>query len=445
MPPDDALRNARMADLSSRPSSRGASEFEGELVSLILGLEVRFPGCSADGKERQRPRGKQGLRKLGATVSAFVADLIRHSANVEAHGYCYRAADSRTFVDAHATYREWVRVVALWERHGFLEKRTGFKARKEWEGQPIEAGATQLASRYRATPRLLAMAQRHGINPDTLPDHYRQDFRGPVVIVREASTIGPRGQKVAGKTMKVSSSVRHAELTAEMTRLNAFVTGHDFRGMEAPWFRRIFSNGNQPGFSYDQGGRVYAVGSSCYQRLSGEVRRHITINGAPTVEIDLRASQLSIGYGLLNCGLPADDPYTIEGFPRDVVKAVTTALMGRDEGVPRRWPKDFAEGYLAQNGRKVGADYALKDVVAAICERHPVIMELKDQGWTCHHLQYVESEILMNTMLTLADVYSVPCLPVFDSLIVRASDRPVTERVLSLIFKERTGFVPRLK
>ena len=57
---------------------------------------------------------------------------------------------------------------------------------------------------------------------------------------------------------------------------------------------------------------------------------------------------------------------------------------------------------------------------------------------------FVESEVIIGTMLTLMRDYEVPSLPVHDSLIIPASKFKVAKEALIHHFRKQTGAVPRL-
>ena len=60
-------------------------------------------------------------------------------------------------------------------------------------------------------------------------------------------------------------------------------------------------------------------------------------------------------------------------------------------------------------------------------------------------LMFIESEIIIGTMLELMETYNAPSFPVHDSLIVRKSDQELAMRVLSELFQDKVGIEPRLK
>jgi hypothetical protein len=74
------------------------------------------------------------------------------------------------------------------------------------------------------------------------------------------------------------------------------LAGYEFTGGEHYGFTRNFNNR-----SWKKGGRLYSVGGG-YQRLSEKKRLEMTINGEAVVEIDIKASFLTIYHARL--GVP---------------------------------------------------------------------------------------------------------------------------------------------
>ena len=67
----------------------------------------------------------------------------------------------------------------------------------------------------------------------------------------------------------------------------------------------------------------------------------------------------------------------------------------------------------------------------------------EDIGWS--KLMYMESEIVIGTMLELMNEHNAPALPVYDCVIVRRSDQELAMKILSEQFHKQTGLVPKLK
>src|SRR5207302_3565001 len=118
----------------------------------------------------------------------------------------------------------------------------------------------------------------------------------------------------------------------QMRELNAYLAKRAIHGGRHRYFKRVFNEGDTPSFSWNKGGRLYSEGEDCYQQMPRSQRIRMTIDGEELCEVDIRASYLTIIHALHDEPFPdpaEDDPYALEAFPRDVVKAWCVAVFGK--------------------------------------------------------------------------------------------------------------------
>ena len=170
----------------------------------------------------------------------------------------------------------------------------------------------------------------------------------------------------------------------------------------------------------------------------------MTIDGQPVVEIDVRASYLTILHALK--GVPfhpgADDPYNLPGIPRSAAKKWTVATMGSPVFI-RTWPQVMRwelEEELAETGQPVPTPRAVKDAMLA---KHPVLRTWDTDSITWADLQFIESNALVAAMLEMKAA-GHPSLGVHDSLIVQAAEAQMAMRILEHTYEEASGAVPHL-
>ena len=86
-----------------------------------------------------------------------------------------------------------------------------------------------------------------------------------------------------------------------------------------------------------------------------------------------------------------------------------------------------------------------RKVEKVVLEYFPFMTNIpsEDIGWS--KLMYMESEIVIGTMLELMNEHNAPALPVYDCVIVRRSDQELAMKILSEQFHKQTGLVPKLK
>jgi hypothetical protein len=88
---------------------------------------------------------------------------------------------------------------------------------------------------------------------------------------------------------------------------------------------RIFNDG-----SYDRGGRYYSTA----QGFKSQLRLHFKIDNEPVMEVDYRGLHPSLLYQRAGLEEPTEDAYTIDGYPRKLVKKAFNILINRKKPAP---------------------------------------------------------------------------------------------------------------
>ena len=168
------------------------------------------------------------------------------------------------------------------------------------------------------------------------------------------------------------------------------------------------------------------------------------IDGEAVIEIDINASYLTILHGLKDIPLPQrEDIYDIGGLPRMVVKTWFTITFGVQK-FHRSWPP-AALKKLRETCPAYTAKMTAPAVQKVVLEHFPIMRDWPKAGVRWSQLMFIESEIVIGTMLELMETYNAPSFPVHDSLIVRKSDQDLAMKVLTKQFKAKAGIMPRLK
>ena len=82
-------------------------------------------------------------------------------------------------------------------------------------------------------------------------------------------------------------------MATEIKAINAYLNRQRYEGGIFSGLRRVFNEADAPGFNWDRGGRLYAVGGEL-QMMKKRDRLAMRINGEPVVELDVNASFLRI-------------------------------------------------------------------------------------------------------------------------------------------------------
>jgi hypothetical protein len=171
------------------------------------------------------------------------------------------------------------------------------------------------------------------------------------------------------------------------------------------------------------------------------------LDGQPTIEIDIRASFLTIYHA--RSGVAFDpisgDPYAFQGIPRCVIKQWLVMALGAGK-FPARWSPEAGKTYRKETERKsLGKDFPIRRVAEAVLNRYSVLSGLEAGHIDYFDLMFIESEAVIQAMLELLRQHDLPSLPVFDSLIVPKDSEAIASAILSKAYESRVGICPALK
>lgn len=405
----EAMYNARMMGLLTRactPLSEGLAD------SMQLVIK------EAESRKRARTADEEKAFNLG--VDLVLGDLLK--AYAREGQWAWRATGKSNFVGEPFGYKTWLSIVPILTDLGYVEYHKGSNKKSPF-GDGYVKGT---ASRFRATDKLIALAKSHGVAVASINDHYATKL--PREVLRLKAT--KRG-KVGGKSMSVPSNQTTEALRLQVNKINQYLTKQNLSGGDFDGYYRTFNNADSERFNWNLGGRLYSIGETTYQWMSGERRASMMINDEPVVEIDVSASGLSIYASLMGHKMPdGTDLYSVEGFARDDVKQLITMSFGQGK-LPKQWPK------------KSNIVVDIDEVKQAVCDAIPCLLLLADSGHDWATLQYLEAEALIEAMESLHE-QDIPAYGVHDSLIVPVSREQECRKALERAWKAR-GWPIRLK
>ena len=195
-----------------------------------------------------------------------------------------------------------------------------------------------------------------------------------------------------------------------------------------------------------------------WTNLSSELRKNITINGQPTIELDRKASHLNAMYQVItDASYPYDDdPYhiVVDGYtvPRHIAKNFSSFMQGSNsvlgtahsvinhykyEALKVKNPKakDIKkhEEYI-----KFKKKVKSTDIAKAILNKHPKIGKYYNNGKIYgDFISCWESDIVFEVVMELTK-RGIPCLTIYDSFIV-----PLEYKVLVDRMKDITPYIDR--
>ena len=205
----------------------------------------------------------------------------------------------------HIKYRPLIRVIDGLTALGYIEGVKGFRDPR--------SGVSRQA-RMRATPKLITkLKSRHHITGSMVTRHEGEE----VIILKDKEGKEDLGYKETPKIRKMRALVERYNKALARTYIDVTLKGYSGTeplriDLNHTRVRRIFNNA-----SLTQGGRFHG---SWWQYVPRELRKRITIQGKPTVEIDYSGMHIVILYakeGIDYFDAAIGDPYEIPGFSND--------------------------------------------------------------------------------------------------------------------------------
>ena len=164
---------------------------------------------------------------------------------------------------------------------------------------------------------------------------------------------------------------------------------------------RIFNDG-----SFSRGGRYYCS----FQGFKSQLRLFITIDNEPVIEVDYKGLHPSLLYQRARLAEPTQDAYTIDGYPRKLVKKAFNILINRKKPAPATNSLIF---YLNKNKQQyVDEKYP---VAPTIDKEYCIALE---QAIRDHH-KSIEHFFCIGVGLELQNHDSLLCGHIFDYFLVK--------------------------
>ena len=426
------LKQAIYLTFQHRNKTKESHELSNSVGRLLQSIETR-----------KRIRKHRDLRSFVLAVELIVACLLYARTRNE-HGWAYRALCNNKFAGEPIKVGTFKKVLCLLEEVGYIEISRGSNHSNPFYTQGTKASSyvPGLASRFRATDKLLDAANAHGITLLNLNKHYFRQLPTSV-LKKKASSTQSYGQKTNGHLMKIERTTQVLKLENQVKKINQYLDRQELSGAIFSGYHRVFNMANSPDFYWNKGGRLNCPGIDSYQRIKKNDRlSSLKINGESIVEVDINASYLSIYHGLLKEPLPdREDIYSIPDLHRDVVKGWITAAFGNNK-LPLRWPST-ARKKLLEKGISMKGLTMIK-VGEIVCKYIPLMKKLPTSGITWGDLMYIESCAIIAAMESLRNNHDVPAYSMHDGLMVPHSAASITSKEIVKAFNDM-GLACRVK
>ena len=303
--------------------------------------------------------------------------------------------------------------------------------------QPKQAGGNRLRSWMCATPALAALFNL----PEPWGLTLSSEFKPVVYRVRD-------GEKWIDAAPPEKFRRAIAEAGKFVRRYNEAIervaVSYAGRYPIACFIHRVMNG------AMDQGGRLYG---GQHETMPKECRKHIQIDGEPTVELDYSALHPNLLLWLTESPECAD-PYSLiaeeAGLSREAVKALMLRLINSNAGAdfcrtvtrsgnPEEKAKVARDSAQAFEGFIEGVPdgYTGGQFIEAVTRAFPAFGGLIGSGIGLT-LQYHDSEIMADILTRCLDAGFIG-LPVHDSVIVPISRQDEARRFMADAYAERTG------
>lgn len=299
---------------------------------------------------------------------------------------------------------------------GYLETVKGFRDRRP--------GGAARQSRMKSLPKLVdRVFAGYGFTPEIV-----SNIPGPPIILRDSE----------GNDLEFQSSDEILQMERNLHAINSLLSrshidlhwpDQDFPAVDLrrKLLHRVFNNG-----SFEEGGRFYG---GWWQDVKREYRKHITINGKPTIEVDFSGLHIRLLYAQIGENYE-QDPYGFFGAKyRDFLKFVLLVCLNS---------ASFGEAKRAVQGElnKHRDKYTLppeghQALVREFIAHHAPLERFFGSGMGTR-LQCMDSKIAEEVILKMAES-RIPVLPVHDSFICWYK---VREELMAVMDEAYTSHAP---
>jgi hypothetical protein len=425
------------ASLLSCPATKEAHA----LVNILMGMVLIHEQAIG---ERKNERGKKKLAELKEAIGAFTGDLVRALTLKHAENAVYRSVKATAFTDEPISYRTFRTITKAFEALGLIES---FKGKQFFTRNHFDPSARPFASgghstRFKATEKFMQICEEASVAPAQFRTHFTQKLPDFPIALRSSSK-RMRGEKIKGQKIRVERNEQTLSLANEIKEINAFLVRFDLEPIPFSGFKRQFNEGDSKDFNWNKGGRLYCQGSHNYQTQKSDARLQMTVDGEAVVELDIRASYLTILHGHLRKDFDVNnDPYEIEGLDRVIVKAWTVATLGSDKHI-KKWPTRASKEYEELYGKKPSSIASVEKIRVAMVSKHPALNKWGEQDFGWADLMFFESEAIIKAMKALM-ARGIPSYPIHDSLIVRERDELAAIEALKASYFTFNGIEPAI-
>jgi hypothetical protein len=416
----DATETATNADLwfNSHLGPNTASDDSSTRAHAVIGV----PLLAVKEHDRKRALTGKSLNTFYKVMIAVLSNLIVHYLRDSPGNGVPVPLSKKVLGKKGDRYnpltfpRSFAQMVRALRNLGFAEVTLG-----KYSGFPGLSKRTTM----RASRKLVALIEEHKVTLEDFSGHYDQEV---IILSRPKVGYGDEGERIDYKDTATTQRFRK-----ELRAINEWLAQADIAfdagvfdkpvDVRARQLRRQFTLGR-----FDRGGRLFG---GFWINLPKPVRlQGIRIDDEDVAGLDYSALNPRLAYYLADADPPLGDAYTLPDLEqsRDGVKRVFNAMLFKHP--------------VTQFSKRVRELFPTKvkcgDVTDAILRQHPMLKGVLSSEETGHHLQFIESEIMMGVLRKCLERNFV-ALPIFDCVVVKSSAEKTVKEIMKSEFKAATG------
>lgn len=304
-----------------------------------------------------------------------------------------------------------------------------------------EVGFQKYCSRGKATSKLLALWKSYGITYDLFHEHPESELlllknfktKQPLYVDYEETS---ETQAMRDNLMEINNYIEKQNISLNISddifeemikgmeekeeKKKGFISCRAKVAFDRIRLKRIFNN-----CTFNHGGRFY---HAWWLEVPKEYRKHITINGQKTVEIDYSTLHPSILYAWKGLSTPTA-PYGISGYGKRLRPAIKLAMLIMLNANSRQATLKAIRNKLKDTFEEFEDSQMVRKLHDAIKKTHAPIAEYFNSGIGVE-LQRIDSDIAERVMMRLNGLRPTVALPVHDSFIVPAYAEEFAKQVM---------------
>ena len=220
------IKEAKYMDLAIIPVSDVSSQFCNYVIKLIEEIE-----------NRKRARRAKDQSSFEYASKLILGDLLIARTKDNA-GWLFRSVSKKNFYHSEIKGDTFNLIVSLLEALDYLQVIRGSNHSHPFAQSEDNRYVPGLATRFKASDKLLSLWQDTGYETIDLKDHFKKKPRLNEIQLKSASSRYQK-QKIKGKNLRVEKTTQTQAIKLRLFNINKYILKQNFEGMEFYGLRRL--------------------------------------------------------------------------------------------------------------------------------------------------------------------------------------------------------------